>query len=405
MLLVQDLSRARPAVDIHLVFPAFLAGADALPRQARMMFEVVETASDIPAFMPGLHLPREVSDAFAVPSEEVRQGLALLVLADAWQADWLLTNRPVLLDARYQLYQHHRIRAIPLSELADWIEVCAHGNGIFWSASAPARYLTVEVFYPWTHWKGRRLASWFFKEAPQLDKKLSEDLRNALLNRYPFILLSRDLVRYYELQMDYFARRGQNQRFVMPLGYHVTNFYLHVWGLLEQLTVIANRARALGLPDRACGIAQKDFWKKLSQQEPGLTSFIAEVKISEWIGLMADMRHAAAHRSMLLPTQLLVETEDSKKTDAEIEEILRRDEPWWYESMSAEAIAALEPQRIAHWRQDKMRVLGENVVVVKRDEEAYVRGPVVSIDADLETLNAIVDAFLVGLFNLKEAAA
>jgi hypothetical protein len=29
----------------------------------------------------------------------------------------------------------------------------------------------------------------------------------------------------------------------------------------------------------------------------------------------------------------------------------------------------------------------------------------VSIDADLETLNAIVDAFLVGLFNLKEAAA
>jgi hypothetical protein len=37
---------------------------------------------------------------------------------------------------------------------------------IFWSASEPGRHLTEDVFCPWTHWKNRRLAGWFYKLAP-----------------------------------------------------------------------------------------------------------------------------------------------------------------------------------------------------------------------------------------------
>ena len=131
-----------------------------------------------------------------------------------------------------------------------------------------------------------------FKVAPRLERDLGEHLRNALLNRYPFILLSRDLVRYYELQMDCFARQGLRRRFVMPLGYYVTNFYLHVWGLLDQLTVIANLALGLGLRDRECGIAYKS-----SAGVGGAATQPWEVHraldITESIPVMADMRHAA----------------------------------------------------------------------------------------------------------------
>jgi hypothetical protein len=115
------------------------------------------------------------------------------------------------------------------------------------------------------------------------------------------------------------------------------------------------------------------------------------------------MRHAGAHHSMLLPSQAVIETEESKKTDAEIQEILRREDPEWYESMRPEAIAAFEPQRIWLWRLEKMKVLGENMVFVRRGETAYMRGPVVSIDADLQTLNEIVDAFLEAL-SIREAS-
>ncbi len=69
---------------------------------------------------------------------------------------------------------------------------------------------------------------------------------------------------------------------------------------------------------------------------------------------------------MLLPTQAVVETEGSKKIDEEVREILHREEPGWYEAMRPEVIAALEPQRIRRWRLEKMKVLGENVVFVRK---------------------------------------
>lgn len=68
----------------------------------------------------------------------------------------------------------------------------------------------------------------------------------------------------------------------------------------------------------------KDFWKTLAKKRPALATFIERTDIAEWIGLIVDMRHAGAHHSMLLPSQAVIETEDPKKTDAEIQEILRR---------------------------------------------------------------------------------
>jgi len=138
-----------------------------------------------------------------------------------------------LVEARYPLLQHHRLRVIPLGECADWIEVCAHGHDVFWSATEYSRNLTVDIFYQWTHWKNRRLARWFSASGSRLTSLgVQEDMRNVILNRYPFLLYSRDMVRFYELQMDPFMRRGLQRRFSTPLGDYVSNFYLHLWGTL-----------------------------------------------------------------------------------------------------------------------------------------------------------------------------
>ena len=57
------------------------------------------------------------------------------------------------------------------------------------------------------------------------------------------INLHKQMVRFYELQLDHFTRRGLYRRFGSALGYYITNFYLHVWGLMEQLTVMAKYQR------------------------------------------------------------------------------------------------------------------------------------------------------------------
>jgi len=395
-----DLRRAERPVIVRVFVPP-RPGArwqQGATRHLAIPFEEI-ILENIPDFVPHQVIQGDHGPVLVGDTPDGRQALALLALTRAAEADGIMTDGAALIGLRYPLLQHHRIRVIPLSELTDWVEVCAHGHSLFWSASYPYKGLGVDLFYQWTHWKNRRLAEWFFRiQARITNEVLTENLRSLMLNRYPFILYSRDMVRFYELQMDHFARKGFPRTFTTPLGYYLTSFYLYLWGVLEQLTIIANHVRGLELRDRDCGIRRETFWEEFGRREPALWRFMESPKVSEWVGAMADVRHAAAHRSMLLPSALVQETEESRRNDDEIREILKSEDPEFYEVMSGEMQRALEPQRISLWRMDHMETIGENVVVVRREVGGYIRFAVDSVDYDLTMLNAIMDAFLVTLF-------
>jgi hypothetical protein len=93
---------------------------------------------------------------------------------------------------------------------------------------------------------------------------------------------------------------------------------------------------------------------------------------------MADMRHAAAHRDLALPTTLVSETEDSKKSDDEILDIIRKERSYMYESILGPMMKSMEPMMIWLWRIRKMKVIAPSMVVIKRGEKAYSRDPVMS---------------------------
>jgi len=116
---------------------------------------------------------------------------------------------------------------------------------------------------------------------------------------------------------------------------------------------------------------------------------------------MADMRHAAAHREMLLPSVLVRESEADKKSDAEISEILNREEPDFYDGLSEGAREILEPHRIWLWRMNQLETIASNVVIVQKQKGGYIRSPVDSVDYDLGMLTAIMDAFFVVLFKKR----
>jgi len=399
--LITDLKQIDPPVQIHLILPAYLA----TPTIGSLLEKLSYITKQIPApkdallFKPDGSVPEEIRRQLLDSSEESKRAISLLALAETIQADGILTRSDVLVEGRYVIYQHHRIRIIPLNEFADLVEICAHGFSIFWSASRSDRYFTLGVFYPWVHWKNARYSKWFnnFREVIK-DKELEDSLRSALLNRYPFLLYSRDLMRFYDLQKDYYYRRDLFQRFGMAIGYYVTYFYLLLWGMMDHLTVIAKRARGLRIKEEHCSIRGKTFWKEFSLVEPGLSNFIASPRIMEWINVMADMRHAAAHRTMALPTPLHADTEESKKSDEEILKIIRKENSFMYSALGDEIMKSLEPQMIWHWRIKKMKVIAPGMVFVKKEEGVYMRDPVISVDRDMEYLTAIIDGFLVALF-------
>ncbi len=331
---------------------------------------------------------------------QMKEELALLALSESVLADGIVTDSKTLISIQYAIYQYQRIRVIPFDEFQDAINVVSVGNSIFWS-TAYTREIGFDIFYQMTHWKASRLFNWFQAITGRVDKKtLNESLRNALLNRFPYILYSRDMVRFYQFQRDYYARRDRLQMFSSAIGFYINTFYLMLWGMLDQVTVIAKHARDLKINEWRCGISSKDFWKKFGAIENGLAAFINGPGISEWISIMANMRHKAAHNTIPIPSLVLSETVESKKSDEEIAEILRKEKPHLYRFLGSKAIEVLQPSWITAWRMQKMETVAPGMVVgTKRDGTVYMRDPVISVDYDLSNLIAVMDAFLVKLFN------
>lgn len=400
--LIRDLGLLDPPVSIRLLLPSYLADKAIRPLAAALGPLIMQLGEpgDIPPFSLDPNISKAFREALLASNDEAKLAMNMLALSNTLQADGIVTEAQVLTNARYPLYNTHLIRIVPLEELLDIVEIFAHGHSIFWSGSNPDRRLTPEVFYTWAHWKCSRYFRWFCKVQPTLgNKELEENLRSILLNRYTFLLYSRDMVRFSQLQRDYYSRRGLLERFSMLVGYHVTTFYLLLWGMLDHLTVLAKCAKELGIDEKNCGIKYQAFWKQFGQKCPGLERLVKDAKVDEWIDQMADMRHAAAHRGIPVPTQLREVTEESEKSNEEILEIVKKEKAAWYTLFPPEFMRRVESQMVWHWRMSKMKMIMPSIVEIKGRGKTYLRDPVGSIEYDLERLTALMDAFVIGLFN------
>lgn len=407
--LIIDLKLVSPSVEVAMLVPSYLANPSTLDPPVGHPFQVLSEPEDISDFLPNPAIADRHRKKLLESHQEAVGARNLMALAKTTLVDALLTSSNILLDARYPIYQHEGVWVIPIYEFADLVEIFAHGHCIFWSASYP-HALNSDVFYILTHWKNKRLSDWWRKNASRItNDELKRNLNSALLNRYPFILYARDMIRFYQLQKDYCSRRGIN-RFSIALSYHVNFFHLLLWGMLDQLTVIAKDARSLEVEEWECGIGSgsKNFWREFRLKEPQLARFVKENPINEWIKAMAALRHAAAHKSIPMPTRYLAKTEESEKSDEDILELIKKDDadlkdllnyPW-----PDEVLRVVKQQLILTWRIDKMRTVADHVVTIKTKDGEYLLSPVISVDFNLAMLTAVMDAFLVKLFSNSTSA-
>ncbi len=400
--LIEDLKNIEHSVYINLQFPIFLANQKEIEQFNK--FTTGLKPIDRPIITDCIDIEESIQKDIKEKcgeSKEVSHALELLALSDWLQLDGIITESEMLITPRYKIYQHHRIRIVPFHELADLTEIIAHGNSAFWSTTSPERRWNSDIYYVMAHWKCKRLFRWFDVVKVKLtDPNLYEHLQSALLKRYHFILYSRDQIRFFELQREHYARRGLHHAFNMKIGYYTNSFYLMLWGMLEQLTIIAKYILDLSIIERNCGILSKDFWKQCKKKEPELASYIKSKIIWDWINVMADMRHHAAHKGIKIPTELVIETENSQKSDEEILSILREKNKIIHDNLFTKfLIKQIEPILIDAWRVRQMKVIAPSMVAIQgKNGKAYMRDPVMSLDYDLNMLNAVMDAFIVKLF-------
>ncbi|MFA5315816.1 MAG: hypothetical protein WC369_00120 [Dehalococcoidales bacterium] len=312
------------------------------------------------------------------------------------KADCIVTSNQALIDLRYLIYHYDTIRIIPLEEFHDFVEVCARGFSIYWSAISYTRVLTPDVYYQFDQPNGKKISDYFNSQSIKIkDDHLRENLRSLSLNRYAFILFTRDMIKFYELQNDLFTRAGQRGRFGTIIGYYVTNYYLYGWGLLEQLTTIMNMSLKLGLNEKSCGIAKDSFWDRIEDQE--LLSFKKDNQ--DWIQRIGDIRHLAAHFTIKIPTAILMHTDESKKSDDELRKELRKNRPYCYSMSYAEVF---EKTEIDLLRIDKMRKFIPRAVFINKGKgKSYFYDPVAGVDYDLNMMNKFINKFLEKAFKIS----
>lgn len=396
--LVGDLMGFDPPVTFRLVFPGYLAtgSQQQLSERGRIPVVLFPDEDQVSAVALSRGIGRRVRERIERGAEGECRGLRLLSLAEHLKADGIVTALPSLVDARYNLLRHHKFRIVLPAELPDFVEICARGLGVPCSSTLARRWLPPDLLYQWAHWKNRRLVEWFSKASPTLpDAGLRERLRSAIYNRYAFILHARDMVHFYQLQKDHYVRRGR-QVYWSSLNYHLTAFYVHVWGMLDALAGIANLRLGLGLNPLRCGIDREEFLDALEGSQPGLHRFIKTYR-TRWIAIIGDVRHPAAHSALRLQHDIVTHTEESQKSYDEIAAILRREDPTSYELLP-DLAKKMEPALVENWRINKMKVITDDAIYVEGAAGGYFRPPVTSLDFDLERLNAFIDAFLFACF-------
>ncbi len=391
---LQDLNAHQAPFEMILLHPG--CPDEKLKFRLTDLLKIIDLEEPKQIFNPSQDLPSEFLSKIEGPGVQAARINHLLYLADKEKVNALITDDATLISYRYSIYQHHRIRILPLSELRDFLETIAIGFSVFYSCTSLINPWTFDTYFQATHTDNKKLSDFLAGFQPTLkDKDLAEHLRSFCLNRYTFILYSRSMTRFYEIQHDHFTRSGLLERFGLAIGYFVSNFYLYLWGALEHLTVILKHVKKLNVKERQCGISKHNvqFRLELRRECPDLIAFLDEKKISEWIDLMADVRHQAAHRTILIPAPLYQDTNESKMPEDEIRKRLRVERPEMY-NLGEEYIKYAEPTAIMLWRFDKMKRIIPRTFYVRRDDATgYFRDPVQSIDHDLHILNSIINKF------------
>jgi hypothetical protein len=399
---ILELKALEEPLNIRLVLPTYLfdppKSQEAL-RLLKNLFSLARNETQIPKFELSRDLRRRDRERIERGAEGDFRGLRLLALAQHVKADGVVTNLPSLIEPRFHLRRLHGFRIFPPADLSDFVAVCSRGHSLF--VNRRLSQLAPDIFYMYADPKGRRLFLWFNKASPTLaDDTVREHLRSALLNRYAFILYARDMTQFYELQKQYYLRRrGRPAIFRGLLNYHLTAFYVHLWGMLDTLAGIANRHFALGIEPRQCYLNRDEFLDALRPKSPGLARFIKEHR-AKWVSVIGDVRHPVAHSALLLQQDVVVHTKESKQTDEQILAIVREEEQEFLESLPPDVRPSFEATLVYNWRQNRMKVENDDVIYVQDPTTGggYFRGPVVSIDFDLQMLNAFIDAFLFACF-------
>jgi hypothetical protein len=269
-------------------------------------------------------------------------------------------------------------------------EVFVRGHEIPWSFSYPVWRMPWTPFYAMVE-ADIRMMEEFRSLATRkgVSAEVQEFIRSLALNRWSAIAYTRDKLLFYVIQRRRAKREGfERQDFSFELAYHLTTYFLSLWGALDQISWIVNEICELGFSVgqwRQVGVAKKDFLKRLSARAPEMAAEFEGAEFVRWIEVLKRTRHYVAHygTAMLSP---LYEKPAEEVPPAEIDREVERWAEWrdlasrWSSTM----METLRPMFRMKWLERSYRQISDAGFVIRGATDLAIVFPLENIEWEYE---------------------
>lgn len=287
------------------------------------------------------------------------------------------------------------------------MEAFVRGHEIPWSFSSPTWNMPWSSFYS--------MSDNFCKKAYEiygtklrkvrLDEQTIEIARSLLLNRVSNICYTKDKLLFYIQQRNYAKRQGwKRQGFQFEAAYYLCHYYLLLWGGVDQLSRILNKALGLNFTRfTEINIIRKDFVDKIIAIDEGLGNIYRDKDFLKWITLLKKKRHFTAHEGSIILSPLM----EKPKTEPSEEELEREAQATSEWTMMKKTL----PPELFNWyhtslkqsiRISKFKVLLDDTMVIQDGKEQIIFRPLISIDWDFDNFERMILNTLQVLHELLE---
>jgi len=178
--------------------------------------------------------------------------------------------------------------------------------------------------------------------------------------------------------------KWKQQGFQFEASYYLCHYYLLLWGAIDQLSRILNKALKLGVTRfTEINIARDDFVKKIAAVDENLANIFKEEKFVEWITQLKRNRHFTAHQGSIILSPI-VEKPKSEPTDEELEKEAQATPTWnlMKRSLPPEAFNWYRASLKEQLRISRYKVLIKDAMVIKDKDQQYIFRPLGNIEWD-----------------------
>jgi len=246
-------------------------------------------------------VPKHVSERLDDPLR------VLLATALKYDADCVVVDNHHLLPY-IQEFGEANVLLTSVEFLLRYSEIFSRGHDVPWAFAHKVWFEPWMRFYPlsenWTFKPGMEFLALCQGKGGNRDG--IELCRSLAYNRLADLCFTRDRLSFYEMQQAVAKRRHwKRQKFSAEIAYYLNFYYLLLYGAFDHAAAMVNALFSLGIDERQVGARNPVFLKALRTRLVDVHAVFVKPTYVEFVRRLAALRHVAAHRGIVTPTNVV----------------------------------------------------------------------------------------------------